>query len=525
MTLTVTLDGQPISQKASNLRTTTVSPGGFSSVTFNLERKLDKSLLEEFTDVLVFDPATGEQVGGGRLLEQGRNDDGTWAVTCLGEGLASLQDQETPYHLIDSSDDKWYQWRRTRKRLSAQAGTTPSGSTEGWLLQCEDGAIDSSDFLTLRYDEVKKCGQTIGGFTYDHVEGSTGFASQTTRGDLYNGGTATSMTAQAWSTSIVNRNFREGINFTGPQDAATVRIQSGASDTVSDNYWAHFRNLCITAQRYDRLGALISGTAYANLYVLLSEAFTDLCVRFAPRLDIENARVDETAYEFDQLTWVDGITPMGALDNMLDLEGAFAWHVWEKNSNGKWATELVELPSEVRYEASTDDGFSAPSPSSEVYNRVWVRWTDRRDHVQMTKVDSVVPSLDDAGITRSTILDLADELGSSAQATRRGTEFLKAHANPPNAGTLTIARPIFDRQTGRWVKPFAIRAGGLIRVRGVQPTPDTLNATSPDGVTVFRIVATTFDNDTGQAVLELDSRSLTQTRALAQLARRRARKR
>src|SRR5690606_5643594 len=102
MTLSLTLDGQPV-VGYSNLQVKSVARGGFASVSFNMNRKLDKSLLATFTNVLVYDTATGEQVGGGRLMEQGRNDDGTWGITCLGEGLASMQDVTQPLMYVDSN--------------------------------------------------------------------------------------------------------------------------------------------------------------------------------------------------------------------------------------------------------------------------------------------------------------------------------------------------------------------------------------------------------------------------------------
>jgi hypothetical protein len=95
---------------------------------------------------------------------------------------------------------------------------------------------------------------------------------------------------------------------------------------------------------------------------------------------------------------------------------------------------------------------------------------------------------------------------------------LAEHATPPNAGTLTIARPIYDHERGRMVDPWEIRPGNLIRVRGIQPNPNSLNVTDRDGVTVFQIVGTDYDTSSASATLELDSYSPTVARALAALS-------
>jgi hypothetical protein len=80
-----------------------------------------------------------------------------------------------------------------------------------------------------------------------------------------------------------------------------------------------------------------------------------------------------------------------------------------------------------------------------------------------------------------------------------------------------IARPIHDILAGRMVQPWEIRPGTLIRVRGILPRPDSLNATARDGLTVFRIVSVEFRASDAAAVLELDSYSTSVARALADL--------
>lgn len=524
MSLAITLGGENITQLTSGLKLKASSPGGFESVEFSITRKLDQSLLDGAADVLVYDVATGEQVGGGRLDDQGRNDDGTWSVLCIGEGFASMTDRTEPYILVDRSLDGWFQNYAPNSRFKAQSAQDGAqyGTTDpGLVFTIDAGNWSTSQFLRMVYPLLARSGQRLGGFVVTYRAGVTDPGPRT-EALVSNPFAGTTVLSAGWSTSAAGAAFNCGTDFATDRDTLSLQILDtlpggGGGDTV----WAFISQIAVLAQRLDRNRAVVTGTVYgtnANR-VTLDQAFTDLVARFCPRLDLANATIDAGTYLYDQLAWFDGISPKAALDDMLGLEPTFAWHVWGKGDNG-WQTELKQAPTAVRYEASTVDGYSAPTPSTEVYNSVVVRWKDVIGQTQATRVTSTVDALDAIGVVRSTTIDLADELGSVAQATARGTAFLANHAVPPNAGTLTIARPIYDADTGRWVKPFNIRPGSLIRVRGIQPTPDTLNATSPDGTTVFRIVAVNYDSDARQAVLELDTYTLDQQQAIADLYKR-----
>jgi hypothetical protein len=82
-----------------------------------------------------------------------------------------------------------------------------------------------------------------------------------------------------------------------------------------------------------------------------------------------------------------------------------------------------------------------------------------------------------------------------------------------------------DYTLSRIVQPWEIRPGNLIRVRGVRPYVDSLNATDRDGVTVFRIVSTSYSDSQGAAVLELDAYTPDEARQIARLTNTRRRRR
>jgi hypothetical protein len=66
---------------------------------------------------------------------------------------------------------------------------------------------------------------------------------------------------------------------------------------------------------------------------------------------------------------------------------------------------------------------------------------DLSNVVHLTVVSQTVPVRQ--GLHRQGFLDLGSDVGSSANATQTGTNWLADHANPTNAGTLTIARPMW----------------------------------------------------------------------------------
>jgi hypothetical protein len=151
----------------------------------------------------------------------------------------------------------------------------------------------------------------------------------------------------------------------------------------------------------------------------------------------------------------------------------------------------------------------------ELFDSVVVAYRDTAGKYQTSRLTQTVPELVAAGISREGYIDLGDQ-GSAGNATQVGTQFLAEHATPPNRGTVTIKRPIRDLVTGRWIQPWEIRPGTLMRVQGVTPRPDALNPVGigRDAQTIFRLVAATYSANDNAVVCELDSYSRTSARLL-----------
>lgn len=533
MSLTLLVGDKDFTALASNIQLKNVAAGGFASVTFNVKRELDKSLLDEFTDVLVYDSETGNQVGGGRLLEPGRNDDGTWQITCLGEGLASMQDTTAPTFYVDQTMDQWYRSSRTTKRMDASVTVYPNQSDDDPTLffegtsETQNAAIGDNVIMINRIAEL--CGMNIGGIGYYTRSGSVASANWRTQLLSYAaalGGVAT-VRNDAWVNSISTR-IQEvvGGSIAAGRKALGFRwVRQTSTQAITDETWSTVRDIIIRAQIYGADGVLRT-SGYTNEYIRPHEVLTDWVVRHCPRLDAQAGVISSISTEqIDQMTYLDGVHGMQLAQDVAEREPGLVWQVWEQGENGRWPFYYVPLPTEIQYEASVDDGFNAPSPSSEIYDEVIVtgKTPAGRDAIPVLRTQ-VVPSLVKAGFHRRATIPLGSEVWSTAAAVKVGDESLAEHATPPNAGTITFARPIYDRLEGRWVKQCEIRSGGLVRVRGVQPTPDTLNATSPDGLTVFRLVSAKFDDDSNSTVCELDTFVLTESRAIAELSRARIRR-
>lgn len=527
------MDGksQMITNLVSDLSFKSISPGGFASVQATLKRPLTKEQLAAFSTLTVFDGNTGETVAAGRILDPGRSTSEGGDVSqiiCLGEGLASMQDRTEPYFLVDTAlDNNFYKSWRSTNRIDGSIGTYPVQSDEEATLFCEvtEGvilAINSAVEMTSRLPT--RCSQRLGSFGFKDKAGISNSNFRTRAYALSLDRTIVElMVDDPWSTTISpSRVVTAGTDFSDRYDVLFQfsRITT-VSPTSTEDYWATVRDFWMRAQLYNQAGTLRTDGLTVP-YVLASEAFVDLVARFCPRLDLAGATVVTTAHQFDQLAWPAGISPMGALEEMMKVEAAYAWHVWEKGTNG-YRTELVAKPTTVRYEATVNDDYTAPAPNSEVYNSVYVSWTSPAGREQITHVTSTVPDLDAAGVTRSSTISLETEKGSSANATKAGTDFLTEHATSPMSGTLTVSAgtQILDTFTGRRVRPWHIRPNELIRVRGVQPTTGGLNATSPDGVTVSRIVSNDYSDSNAASTLELDDFVFTESRAIAELMRKR----
>jgi hypothetical protein len=184
--------------------------------------------------------------------------------------------------------------------------------------------------------------------------------------------------------------------------------------------------------------------------------------------------------------------------------------------------EFAAWPTSLTYVVEVDDGYEGPSSAADLYDQVEIRWVDGRGRTQTLYDENLTTGLlVQAGVHRRDFVDLNNEVGSAANAAKYAANFLVDHAFPPNGGTVTIARPVLDRRTGRMVPPYRVRPGTLMAINGIGAYPDALNPTGRDGRAVVRVIATEYDASTNSVTCELDSYSRPLARSLRRANRRR----
>lgn len=502
--------------------------GGFAAAKVVLHRPLRVRPAEvtELGELTIFDRRTREVLFQGRVEDPARaaGDDGqVYVLTAIGNGPAHAQDRREPLVYVDRRVSQFQQ----RGNGYNRAGTTAvedDGASEPPIAavkaMCPRGvSADPTWKIGLGYWLIRECGQKLARFAYTYVAGRndanwrvrgvtrTGVASGANTHD------SAFVTGSASTSKVVVTDFTDG------KDVLELMIEriTSTEAPANDSTWAQWTGVVVRAMLKNAAGADIT-TGYTADTVLASEVVTDLLGRWLTEFNGASAAVTATTFPIEQLTFEDGVTPMEVFEYLVSLEPDFYWMALEKDVNGKAKFVWEQWPTEVRYEATIDDGVDLPGSTTGLYDRVVVRWRDSNGRIRWTTRTQTVDALTDAGLTRSEIIDLGGDLASSANAIQAGDAFLAEHATPPNRGTVTINRPIRDVASGRLVQPWRIRPGTLLRLRGVQPRPDALNATTRNGSTVFRVVAVTYSPGRG-ATLELDSRPRGQQAMLAEIRR------
>ncbi|MGX4657110.1 hypothetical protein ACWCHM_26175 [Micromonospora sp. SCSIO 07396] len=506
-------------------------PGGYASCQIALDRPLtlQPDEVAYYGNLLVHDGRHGGVVWDGRLEDPGRSAGAqgqVWDLAAVG-GQAHTRDRTVPLIYVDqqvlSNLDRV---DNATPKGDDSVGSTPANTAsqeQVLILQFPEGlTVVPNSRVVTRYLGLQRASQKLARIDYTWDAGRTDSAYQVeavarTDGSLASGEVARS---NNWSTSGGGSSPRVIVtHWTAGRNTIEWRIiYTGVGGKIgNDLHWGTFGNLIVLSTRWTAAGSeQLTAAPYGNSYVLAHEIVADLLGRLLTSFDGANARIATTTYQIDQLAYPDGVDPARVLDDLLSMEAGYTWRAWERNAAGRYRFEWVALPTTVRYEADVTDGYESQGSADGLYNRITVRWKDSKGRPRTTTRTSSVPALDNATppLIRQGSIDLGGDVGSTSAAQRAGDQWLADRKWAPNGGRLRIARPILDLETGRMVQPWEIRPG-LIRVRGVLPRPDALNASTRDGVTIFRIVASEYRVSDGAATLELDSYAPSTSRMLA----------
>lgn len=514
------------------------SPGGYADCTLSLHRPLAFTPAEvaQFGRLYIYDARNAGVVWEGRLQDPGRaaNDRGeVYNLSGVG-GQAHLLDDTRQLYYIDTEVSRWEKTDVATAAASvetlADTGASTSVETPALILRIPQGtAVNPTDpsRAVAAHRGFAAAGQKIAGIQFDWDSGLT---SANLVASMYAATQGVGAADIAWTTTFnvaggtINRVVDPGAGasaWTNGRNKPILRFHytAAAGTASSDTWWLQITNLSVRAMLYNQSGTEIT-TGYGNQYVLAADIVADLLGRqLGATIDGANATIFTTSYQIEHLAYPDGVNPQQVLTDLIGFEQGYTYHVWQSNpANDKFTFEWTPWPTTVRYEADVVDGFDSPASGNTVYNQVAVRWHNRGT-IRVSLLTQTVPMLDNFGLTRTAYIDLGDEASTANNAHQVGQQFLSEHQYPVNAGRLTISRPILDTQAGRMVQPWEIKPGTLIRVRGVAPYPDSLNNTGRNGVTVFKVAATSYSSSDATATLDLDVYAPSVARALAALVR------
>lgn len=513
-----------ITKQLVDLRFLSSIPGGFATCSFALNRPLSfqPDEIEYFGKIYVYDGRNGRTLWEGRLEDPGRTagDRGeVWTLKALGSRTHTL-DKTLPLIYIDRSLERW-----NRSHYSSSKAVTENGEldvdTPALITRANEGdAIDTSWTADWIYRYAYYAGMKLARVRAD-VTGDGGSANYPIGLFFRQGGGGSTYSLKQSSVAGL-QTIAANINSSGWDANANVvscRFQRDTSSTTAGDTTAQYWTTVVVRTLLKKADGTDDTTnTYSVNNIDPVEVVQDLLGRVLTQFDGANATLVGSGVDIDQLAYPDGVTADQVLNDIMVFDPGFYWAAWESNpSNGKSRFEYVPWPSVIRYEATTIDGFDAPSTASDLYNAVHVRWRDAMGRVRNTTRTQSVQQLTDAGLTRTAYIDISDDMGTDTNAVYVGDNFLLEHRYPPNAGTLTIARPILDTVTSRMVMPWELLPGNLIRVAGVQPRVDALNSSSRDGITIFRVISVEFSAQNAVATLELDSYSRTISRTLAEI--------
>lgn len=525
--LAVRIGDRHITREVSGLAFRKEAFGGLRSISLRLARPLDRfdPNLAALSKCYIYDGRSAETVAEGRLSDFGRSagtDGQQWDLVAFGPAQHAT-DVTFPYVLVHNSTDFKRHSDSTKNATTGsdeRADTSPS-----LLISAEEGKTVTTSWVGKMVSRLmRNAGMELGRVSCEIDAGVTDadYVLQL----VVNDGSDTVVDSAGANTTQTTLEDTIAGSIPAGADAVSIRVVRNSTGTTgAENQWFEFWNINQRALLIDKDGT-DRVTGYGNDYILAADVVKDLLGRHLAQFDGANATVSTSGtYQIDQLSYPDGVTAEQVLNDLAILEPAYVWYAKEDITGAGYQFFYEALPTSVRYEVTLDDGGTFPVSTQELFNEVTVRWTDKDGRPRTNVRTLACAALDDAGITRSTVIDLGDEIGSTAAANRAGDNFLAEHNVPKNAGTLNVSRPIRDLTLGRMVAPFEIEPRELIRVRGVESNPDALNADSNDGQTVFRIWATTYTSDSNTAALELDTDARTTTNALRKLAKRRNRKR
>lgn len=500
-----------------------IDPGGFAGVTLTLAVPVTRSDLA-YAHVGIFDAETGEQVASGQIPDNGQSPGSGQPirqVTAIGAGVGSMQNEKKPRIYIDSDQSAWVQAFGTSLQTTAwQYKESPTGSGfNSWVLNITSDTAPVNRRSDLRYHAMRSTDQLIGHYYFQHRAGR---ASSNNRmrayASNYDDTTYDITSDQSWSASTVDVQATLGFDFLLASNRDNIflsYLRKNSTLTVDrDLDWIELMSLTVRGTTYSRTGQITAGSGKTP------DLFADVFYR-TPAIDAESARIDDDrSFDHYQLAWKEGVTNYQVANDLVEADAAFTWAVWGRQPNGLYEAEARLRSSEPRYELSITDDFRNASDSGNAakwLNEVWVTGTIDSGRLVARRVPASASYVRPADAPfASTVKSISPF--TSAEADRVAADIIKDSYTDANAAKVRVSRRVKDNLTGRYVEPYMIRPGYLVRVRGKRPdSVDVLNPSMVADSCIYRIASSQYTHSSGSAELELNAYSLTESRALASL--------
>jgi hypothetical protein len=453
-------------------------PGGGKYITFDIPMAMyeaDDVNLALRSRVYVSDARTARVVAEGRIADVSKvtSEEGQMMrVTAWGPKVHATE-QSAPVIYLDTRASSWDMSDATTQAGSAaeMEDVDDAGESLGWWLRFDTGnTVTTSDKVHIDYRQLYFADQSIaritGTYRWGLTDGSYRF---TGRSRHQIGSPFWWYRSTAANGGSVNFDDRMDLGpLVGHQLLRLGFERLDTSTTATQTHWVKVYNLKVWGLRYTA-----SGLPDTNRDNYLSTSpydwhiVEDVLGRLLPDFDGANAQVQKLNKPMGHFAYLHSATAEQILADVCAATGTMGWTTEPAQYyGGKTNFQYWSVATYPNYEMSLDSPADLPKSITEIYNKVTVRWLDKKGRPRNTVVTRDLPLLGTA--TRQAFIDLGSTLNDAATATTLGNEFLKAHSKPSGGGTVTINRPIKDLWLGEYRQPWEVRpriAGTRIRLR------------------------------------------------------------
>lgn len=496
-------------------------PGGMTAASFVVDQRngARSDIFQPYSRVYIFDKRTGDTVFEGDTTHPGRSfgADGNLLQVNVDGPVTRLEDWSGKRIYCDSDMTAWERSFNSTVSATNEAGEDRGGSGEDALTLAfpMNQHVETNHRSEVGYKRIRDAGQTLGRINYRFDAGQN-----STSPGWFVRLIATAPSVVARATGLLLAGQPLSAAYVGPSWASTANVAylqliwtGGTSSTGTagnDIVWASLMDVTVVAALFLKDGTARTGAAH-NDYVTAQQVWEDMLgdpLLLANTFDGPGAQLDAgDLYQFTQLAFPDGITPLGIAQALMQMEPDCTFLTGASDPvTDKYSVIWLDRPTKVRYECVVwEDDIDASPQAVEQYNRAVTRYQSKVGDIRQTITSQAIPEMDAVGRVRTKYTDLGDISGDVPGALATNAAVLKNHRFPQNGGRVSISRSIVDLFTGRTVEPWEIKPAYLMRIVGANPAPDALNATASNGSTVCRIVNKSYDGASGTATLDLDA--------------------